>query len=76
MERQDINKQIEQIISMREKGIIKIKNRIDKITLKQFRGFEKESEIIFQFPLSVVVGKNGSGKTTVLRVENLRYRST
>lgn len=69
MERQDINKQIEQIVSMSEKGIIK--NRINRITLKQFRGFEKESEINFKFPLSVVVGKNGSGKTTVLRMIQL-----
>lgn len=69
MERQDINKQIEKIVSMSEKGIIK--NRIEKITIKQFRGFEKESEINFKFPLSVVVGKNGSGKTTVLRMIQL-----
>lgn len=69
MERQDINKQIEQIVSMSEKGIIK--NRINRIILKQFRGFEKESEINFKFPLSVVVGKNGSGKTTVLRMIQL-----
>ena len=68
MERQDINRQIEKIVSMSEKGIIK--NRIEKITIKQFRGFEKESEINFKFPLSVVVGKNGSGKG-----EN-RYRFT
>lgn len=69
MEYKDINNLIETIISMEKKGIIK--NRIDKIVLKSFRGFINESEIKFQFPLTAVIGKNGSGKSTILRIIKL-----
>ena len=54
---------------MEKKGIIK--NRIDKIVLKSFRGFSNESEIKFLFPLTAVIGKNGSGKSTILRIIKL-----
>lgn len=66
---QDIDKLIETIDSMKEHGVIK--NRIDKIVLKQLRGFENDTEVKFQFPLSVIVGKNGSGKSTILRLIQL-----
>ena len=35
------------------------------------RGFESESEVEFQLPISVIVGKNGSGKSTILRLIQL-----
>ena len=69
MEYRDIDHLIETIASMEKKGVIK--NRIDKIVLKRFRGFIDESEIKFQFPLTAVIGKNGSGKSTILRIIKL-----
>lgn len=69
MEYRDVNQLVETIILMKKKGIIK--NRIDKIVLKHFRGFLDESEIQFQFPLTAVIGKNGSGKSTILRIIKL-----
>lgn len=36
--------------------------------LKKFRGFIDDSEVKFQFPITAIVGKNGSGKSTILRV--------
>ena len=52
MEYRDVNQLVETIILMQKKGVIK--NRIDKIVLKHFRGFLDESEIQFQFPLTAV----------------------
>ena len=69
MEYRDVNQLVETIILMQKKGVIK--NRIDKIVLKHFRGFLDESEIQFQFPLTAVIGKNGSGKSTILRIIKL-----
>ena len=72
MEYKDIEQLLETVISMQNKSIIK--NRIDKIVLKHFRGFEDETEIDFRFPLTAVVGKNGSGKSTILRIIKLLSR--
>lgn len=57
--------EIETIQSLFEKGIIK--NRLSQIKIHHFRKFANESEVNFTFPLTVIVGKNGSGKTTVLK---------
>lgn len=64
-----LEKQIIDIRRMIERGIIK--NRLSKITIHHFRKFAEESEINFTFPLTVIVGKNGSGKTTVMKAIKL-----
>lgn len=65
MKTQDIDKLIQTIISMKEHKAVK--NRIDKVIFRHLRGFEKDSTVEFRFPISVIVGKNGSGKSTILR---------
>ena len=52
-----------------EKGIIK--NRLSQIKIHSFRKFASDSEINFSFPLTVIVGKNGSGKTTIMKAIKL-----
>lgn len=64
-----IEKQVRDIGMMFEKGIIK--NRLSKIVIHNFRKFAEESEINFGFPITVIVGKNGSGKTTVMKAIKL-----
>jgi len=65
MKAQDIDKLMQTIVSMKEHKAIK--NRIDRVELRYLRGFQKDSIIEFQLPISVIVGKNGSGKSTILR---------
>lgn len=60
---------IEQVQKMFEKGVIK--NRLSQIKINSFRKFSKDSEIIFSYPLTVIVGKNGSGKTTIMKAIKL-----
>lgn len=48
-----------------------IKNRLEQIKIHSFRKFAEESELNFTFPLTVIVGKNGSGKTTVMKAIKL-----
>ena len=43
-----------------------LKTRINKLTIKAFRGFENEISIDFDKNLTVLIGVNGSGKTTLL----------
>ena len=62
-------KTIDQIRIMFEKGIIK--NRLSQIKVHSFRKFATDSEINFSFPLTVIVGKNGSGKTTIMKAIKL-----
>ena len=52
-----------------EKGIIK--NRLSQIKIHSFRKFASDSEINFSFPLTVIVGKNVSGKTTIMKAIKL-----
>ncbi len=59
-----LEKQISDVGMMFDKGIIK--NRLSQIKIHSFRKFVEESELNFAFPLTVIVGKNGSGKTTVM----------
>lgn len=62
-------KSIDQIRIMFEKGIIK--NRLLQIKVHSFRKFAPDSEINFSFPLTVIVGKNASGKTTIMKAIKL-----
>ena len=52
-----------------EEGIIK--NRLSQIKIHSFRKFASDSEINFSFPLTVIVGKNVSGKTTIMKAIKL-----
>ena len=64
-----LDKTIKQIQEMYEKGVIK--NRLSQIKIHSFRKFATDSEINFSFPLTVIVGKNGSGKTTIMKTIKL-----
>ena len=44
------------------------KNSLTSLTRHSFRRFEPETTIDFLFPLTVLVGKNGSGKTTIMKM--------
>ena len=65
MTTQDIDKLMQTIKSMKEHKAVK--NRIDKVVFRYLRGFQKDSTVEFHLPISVIVGKNGSGKSTILR---------
>lgn len=64
-----IEKLISTVGTMFERGIIK--NRLTQIKIHSFRKFAEESELNFTFPITVIVGKNGSGKTTVMKAIKL-----
>lgn len=49
-----------------EIGTFEVGIRLKQLTLKRFRGFEGELEISFDKDLTVFIGVNGSGKSTVL----------
>ena len=57
---------LKKIRTLYEKRIIK--NKLEKLTVNYFRSFEKNTVINFDFPLVVLVGKNGTGKSTVLKL--------
>lgn len=65
----NIDKLILDIEILYNKGIVK--NRLEQIKIHSFRKFAEESELNFTFPLTVIVGKNGSGKTTVMKAIKL-----
>lgn len=65
----NIEELIKDVNIMFNKGIIK--NRLSQLKIHSFRKFAKESELNFTFPLTVIVGKNGSGKTTVMKAIKL-----
>lgn len=65
----NIDKLILDIEMLYNKGIVK--NRLEQIKIHSFRKFAEESELNFTFPLTVIVGKNGSGKTTVMKAIKL-----
>ena len=65
----NIEKLTSDVEMMFEKGIIK--NRLSQVKIHSFRKFEEDSELNFTFPLTVIVGKNGSGKTTVMKAIKL-----
>jgi predicted ATPase len=45
-----------------------IRNKLKELKINCFRSFEKETIINFDFPLTVFIGINGSGKTTALKL--------
>lgn len=45
-----------------------IKNQIDYLKICNFRQFEQNSSVNFDYPLTILVGKNGSGKSTFLKL--------
>ena len=56
-------------IEIIEKKINKIKSDtkyIQYIRFPKFKNFEKNLKVNFEYPLTVVVGKNGSGKSGLL----------
>ena len=65
----NIEKLTSDVEMMFEKGVIK--NRLSQVKIHSFRKFAEDSELNFTFPLTVIVGKNGSGKTTVMKAIKL-----
>lgn len=61
-----MNQYLNTISDLVTKGIIR--NRIQKIEINRFRNFEENSSINFSHPLTVLVGKNGTGKSTILKI--------
>jgi len=51
-------------------------SQIDKLAIRGIRSFDNQSMAVIQFysPLTVIVGHNGSGKTTI--IESLKYITT
>lgn len=66
MKNDDIEKKIETIDQMIAKKVLK--NRLEKININIFRKFITDTEINFIHPLTVLTGKNGSGKTSVMKM--------
>lgn len=48
---------------------------LQKIKTTNFRNFAKDSEIIIKSPITAIVGKNGTGKTTLLHLAGCSYAS-
>ena len=55
---------IENINKMYQDG--KFKKYISNIYFPFYKNFEEFSKMDFNFPLTVIVGKNGSGKSSIL----------
>lgn len=62
---EDIGSLIDTIGSMKNKGIFN--PFIDYIRFPFYRNLEKNTRIAFDFPLTVFVGQNGSGKSSTLQ---------
>lgn len=60
---------LKEITALYDKQIIQ--NRIQQLNIQNFRNVEATSTLNFTFPLTVIVGKNGSGKTTIMRMLKL-----
>lgn len=48
---------------------------LQKIKTTNFRNFAKDSEIVIKSPITAIVGKNGTGKTTLLHLAGCSYAS-
>lgn len=48
---------------------------LHKIKTTKFRNFAFDSEVIFKSPITAIVGKNGTGKTTLLHLAGCSYAS-
>jgi len=62
----DIQKLIAEVDTMYCREVLK--NRLSKIKIHNFRKFSQESQINFTFPLTVIVGKNGSGDNDIMMI--------
>lgn len=62
----NLSETIQTIEKMNEHGAIK--NTLTSLTVHTMRRFQPETTINFVFPLTVLVGKNGSGKTTIMKL--------
>lgn len=56
---------IDVVKDMFERGIIKC--RLSNLSITNCKRFKEKADFNFNFPLTVLVGQNGSGKTTVTR---------
>ena len=61
----DIERLVAELQKMKAKGVFKI--FIDYIVFPRYRNISPDTRIDFEFPLTVLVGQNGSGKTAVLQ---------
>ena len=61
----EFTKLVSEIKGMKEGG--QFKNYIDYIRFPLYRNLEKNTRIDFDFPLTVFVGQNGSGKSSCLQ---------
>lgn len=57
---------IKKIDELYSKGVIT--NKLEYLTIHKFRQFHEDSNINFDHPLTILVGKNGSGKSTFLKL--------
>ncbi|MGF7528054.1 ATP-binding protein [Bacillus paralicheniformis] len=62
---EDLGLMVERIKEMNQKCIFD--NAITKIVFPYFKNYAYHSEINFEFPFTVFVGKNGSGKSSALQ---------
>lgn len=60
---------IDVVKNMFERGIISC--RLSKLSITKCKRFKEKADFNFIFPLTVLVGQNGSGKTTVTRAIKL-----
>lgn len=61
-----MNVYIDKVKKLYEIG--QIRNRITMLEINNFRRFSPNFQINFSFPLTVIVGKNGSGKSTIMKM--------
>lgn len=59
-----MEKEINEIIKMKEKGVFK--NYIEYIVFPYYKNLVPGTKINLNFPITILVGKNGSGKSSTL----------
>ena len=62
---EEVEGYIDVVKDMFERGIIKC--RLSNLSITNCKRFKEKADFNFNFPLTVLVGQNGSGKTTVTR---------